>query len=61
LATVALRKIMPGTAARVALPHVVDLARDLVRAGMRLDSAAVTSTDRSAEERIAPAVRQWLH
>jgi hypothetical protein len=61
LATVALRKIMPGTAARVALPHVVDLARDLVRAGMRLDSAAVTSTDRSAEERVAPAVRQWLH
>src|SRR5690348_9213676 len=29
MATVALRKTMPGTAARIALPHVVDLARDL--------------------------------
>jgi hypothetical protein len=61
VATVALRKIMPGTAARIALPHVVDLARDLARAGMRLNSAAVSIADRSAEECIAPPARQWLH
>ena len=61
IATVALRKIMPGTAARVALPHVVDLARDLARAGMRLNSAAVSIADRSAEARSAPPARQWLH
>jgi hypothetical protein len=34
VATVALRQLMPGTAARVALPHLVDLARDLSEAGM---------------------------
>lgn len=34
LATVALRQVMPGTAARAALPHLVDLARDLAEAGM---------------------------
>jgi hypothetical protein len=33
-ATVALRRLMPGTAARAALPHLVDLARDLGAAGM---------------------------
>jgi hypothetical protein len=34
VATVALRQLMPGTAARTALPHLVDLARDLSEAGM---------------------------
>jgi hypothetical protein len=34
VATVALRQLMPGTAARAALPHLVDLARDLGAAGM---------------------------
>ena len=34
VATVALRQLMPGTAARAALPHLVDLARDLGEAGM---------------------------
>lgn len=34
VATVALRQMMPGTAARAALPHLVDLARDLGAAGM---------------------------
>lgn len=34
VATVALRQLMPGTAARAALPHLVDLARDLAEAGM---------------------------
>jgi hypothetical protein len=34
VATVALRQLMPGTAARVALPHLVDLARDFADAGM---------------------------
>jgi hypothetical protein len=34
VATVALRQLMPGTAARAALPHLVDLARDLGSAGM---------------------------
>jgi hypothetical protein len=34
VATVALRQLMPGTAARAALPHLVDLARDLREAGM---------------------------
>ena len=33
-ATVALRQLMPGTAARAALPHLVDLARDFSEAGM---------------------------
>jgi hypothetical protein len=59
-ATVELRKTMPGTAARVALPHVADLARDLARAGMRLNSSAVRNVDWSPEERTAPA-QQWLH
>jgi hypothetical protein len=36
LATIALRKLMPGTAARLALAHAVDLARDLARADMIL-------------------------
>ena len=40
LATVALRKLMPGSAARLALPHAADLARDLHAAGMMLDGAA---------------------
>jgi len=39
LATVALRKLMPGSAARLALPHAADLARDLDAAGMMLDGA----------------------
>ena len=34
VATVALRQLMPGTAARAALPHLVDLARDFGEAGM---------------------------
>jgi hypothetical protein len=34
VATVALRQLMPGTAARTALPHLVDLSRDLSEAGM---------------------------
>jgi hypothetical protein len=34
VATVALRQLMPGTAARAALPHLVDLARDFREAGM---------------------------
>jgi len=34
VATVALRQLMPGTAARAALPHLVDLARDFGDAGM---------------------------
>jgi hypothetical protein len=34
VATVALRQLMPGTAARAALPHLVDLARDLSATGM---------------------------
>ena len=34
VATVALRQLMPGTAARAALPHLVDLARDLGSVGM---------------------------
>jgi hypothetical protein len=34
VATVALRQLMPGTAARAALPHLVDLARDFSQAGM---------------------------
>jgi hypothetical protein len=34
VATVALRRLMPGTAARAALPHLVDLARDFRAAGM---------------------------
>ena len=34
VATVALRQLMPGTAARAALPHLVDLARDFGAAGM---------------------------
>jgi len=59
MATVALRKIMPGTAARIALPHVVDLARDLARAGMRL--AAGHGTDWTPEEPATPPARQWLH
>jgi hypothetical protein len=61
VATVALRKIMPGTAARIALPHVVDLARDLARAGMRLNSDAVRKMDWAPEERVTPPARQWLH
>jgi len=39
LATVALRKLMPGSAARLALPHAADLARDLRAAGMALEAA----------------------
>jgi hypothetical protein len=61
MATVALRKTMPGTAARIALPHVVDLARDLARAGMRLNSDTLRGMDRTQEERAAPPARQWLH
>ena len=61
LATVALRKTMPGTAARVALPHVVDLARDLVRAGMRLARDTAQNADWAGEESLAPQARQWLH
>jgi hypothetical protein len=61
MATVALRKTMPGTAARIALPHMVDLARDLARAGMRLNSPAVQSTDWAPGEQITPPARQWLH
>jgi|AraplaMF_Col_mMF_1032025.scaffolds.fasta_scaffold00059_62 hypothetical protein len=34
VATVALRQLMPGTAARAALPHLADLARDFGEAGM---------------------------
>ncbi len=34
VATVALRQLMPGTAARAALPHLVDLSRDFSEAGM---------------------------
>ena len=34
VATVALRQLMPGTAARAALPHLVDLSRNLSEAGM---------------------------
>ncbi|GAB2177931.1 hypothetical protein [Dongia sp. agr-C8] len=34
VATVALRQLMPGTAARAALPQLVDLARDFSDAGM---------------------------
>jgi len=59
VATVALRKTMPGTAARIALPHVADLARDLSRAGMRLNSDAVRNVDRMTEA--APAPQRWLH
>jgi hypothetical protein len=61
MATVALRKTMPGTAARIALPHVVDLARDLAKAGMRLNSESVRNVDWAPEERITPPARQWLH
>lgn len=38
LATVTLRKLMPGSAARLALPHAADLARDLRAAGMMLEA-----------------------
>jgi hypothetical protein len=61
LATVALRKTMPGTAARIALPHVVDLARDLARAGMRLNSDAARNVDWMPEEQHPPRTHQWLH
>jgi hypothetical protein len=61
IATVALRKTMPGTAARIALPHVVDLARDLARAGMRLNSDAVRRMEWAQDERATPPARQWLH
>jgi len=61
MATVALRKIMPGTAARIALPHLVDLARDLARAGMRLNSSALHNADGASEEHAPPPARQWLH
>ncbi|MES1152723.1 MAG: hypothetical protein ABUL54_12545 [Dongia sp.] len=61
MATVALRKIMPGTAARIALPHVADLARDLARAGMRLDCDAVSNVDMMTEERATLPARRWLH
>jgi len=60
VATVALRKTMPGTAARIALPRVVDLARDLARAGMRLNSNTVRHADWAPEEPTPPA-RRWLH
>ncbi len=61
LATVELRKTMPGTAARLALPHVVDLGRDLARAGMRLNSRHVRNTDWAPEDVAALPARQWLH
>jgi hypothetical protein len=61
VATVALRKTMPGSAARIALQHVVDLARDLARAGMRLNSDAVRSMDWAPEEQVTPPAQQWLH
>jgi hypothetical protein len=52
VATVALRQLMPGTAARAALPHLVDLARDLGEAGMvaqPIPSSAGGSVSTSAE------------
>ena len=52
---------MPGTAARIALPHVADLARDLARAGMRLDCDAVSNVDMMTEERATRPARRWLH
>jgi len=58
VATVALRKIMPGTSARIALPHVADLARDLSRACMRLNSDAVRNVDMMD---VTPAPQRWLH
>jgi len=61
MATVALRKTMPGTAARIALPHMADLARDLARAGMRLNSMAVRSMYMAAETDATPQARRWLH
>lgn len=48
VATVALRKVMPGTAARLALPHVFDLARALAAAKMTLRPPAPSSADRPA-------------
>ena len=55
LATVALRKLMPGSAARLALPHAADLARDLHAAGMMLDDVA----HEAAAER--PPARALMH
>jgi hypothetical protein len=51
LATVALRKLVPGTAARAMLPYVVELARDLQAAGMRVQP--ITPAMLAAAEAIA--------
>jgi hypothetical protein len=56
VATVALRQLMPGTAARAALPHLVDLARDFSAAGMMAQPIPPTAgTTPAAATPIAPA------
>ena len=62
VATVALRQLMPGTAARAALPHLVDLARDLGEAGMVAQPippyAGTTAAATAAE---TPSPSRMLH
>jgi hypothetical protein len=57
MATVALRKLMPGTAARVALPHAVAFARGLAAAGMTLRAP----TAHTREDLPARSARRTLH
>jgi hypothetical protein len=54
-ATVVLRKMLPGAAARIALPHLAELARDLIRSGMILRAATHASSDLPASARIGAA------
>lgn len=65
VATVALRQLMPGTAARAALPHLVDLSRDLSEAGMvakPIPPYAGQQISNAAEAEMPPAsVSRVLH
>jgi hypothetical protein len=62
VATVALRQLMPGTAARAALPHLVDLARDLAEAGMvATPIPAFAGAPAVAAGATAPSASRVLH
>jgi hypothetical protein len=58
MATLLLRKMLPGTAARIALPHLVDLARDLAAAKMLIHALPTPSRDGAFPQTSDIAVRQ---
>ena len=61
VATVALRQLMPGTAARAALPHLVDLARDLGAAGMVAKPIPPCAGPAVPAAEIPPSTHRVLH